>query len=64
MEEKAKVIAIFSERYDAWKASQEGQSSAYEYEKSFEEFMQQMGRELLQRSVGEENNSRKKKTTE
>ncbi|MEM9832343.1 MAG: hypothetical protein AAF944_17055 [Bacteroidota bacterium] len=59
MAEKAKVIAIFSERYDAWKASQERQSSAYEYEKSFEEFMQQMGRELLQRSVGEENISRK-----
>lgn len=64
MEEKAKVMAIFSERYDAWKASQEGQSSGYEYERSFDAFMQQMGKELLQLSVGEETDSRKKKPTE
>lgn len=61
---KAKVMAMFSERYDAWVASQEGQSSAYEYERSFDEFMQQMGRELLQQSVGEELKARKKKFAE
>lgn len=61
---KTKVMAIFSERYDAWAASQEGQTSGYEYERSFDEFMQQMGRELLQHSVGEEKSARKKKSTE
>ena len=57
-------MAIFSERYDSWVASQEGQTSAYEYERSFDEFMQQMGRELLQQSVGEEPQERKKKYAE
>lgn len=60
---KAKVMAMFSERYDAWVASQAGQTSAYEYERSFDEFMQQMGQQLLQHSVGEEQNARKKKPT-
>jgi hypothetical protein len=63
MDEKAKIMAIFSERYDAWKVSQAAQTSGYEYERSFEEFMHQMGQELLQQSVGEESNSRKKKPT-
>jgi hypothetical protein len=63
MDEKAKITAIFSERYDAWKVSQAAQTSGYEYERSFEEFMHQMGQELLQQSVGEESNSRKKKPT-
>ena len=57
---KAKVMAMFSERYDAWEASQVGQTSAYEYERSFDEFMQQMGQQLLQHSVGEEQNAEKK----
>ena len=60
---KAKVMSMFSERYDAWVASQEGQTSAYEYERSFDAFMQQMGRELLQQSVGQESDGRKKKST-
>lgn len=64
MEEKAKAVAIFSECYDAWKASQQDQSSGYEYERSFDEFMQQMGQALLQQSVGEQANKRKKKPTE
>ena len=61
---KAKAMAMFSERYDAWVVSQEGQTSGYEYERSFDVFMQQMGRELLQHSVGEEKSARKKKSTE
>lgn len=61
---KTKVMNMFSARYDAWMASQGGQTSAYEYERSFDEFMQQMGRELLEQSVGEEKSVRKKKSTE
>lgn len=39
---------------------QEGQTDAYKYEKSFDEFMQQVSREILQESVGREADSRKK----
>ncbi|MGB3585828.1 MAG: hypothetical protein WBA23_04775 [Tunicatimonas sp.] len=62
-DKKEEVMAMFSKQYDAWAASQEGQTSAYEYERSFDEFMQQMGRELLQQSVGQESDKRKKKST-
>lgn len=57
---KAQVMAMFSQQYDARVTSQEGQTNAYEYERSFDEFMQQMGRELLQHSVGEDTSVRKK----
>ena len=60
---KAQVMAMFSQQYDARVTSQEGQTNAYEYERSFDEFMQQMGRELLQHSVGEETKRLKKKPT-
>lgn len=63
MTKKEEIMAIFSAKYDAWVASQEGQTSAYEYEKSFDEFMQQMGQELLQQSVGKEQEARKKNGT-
>lgn len=35
-------------------------AAADRYERSFDEFMQQMGRELLQASVGQEKNAIKK----
>jgi len=60
MTRKEKVMAIFSERYEEWVISQKEQKDAYEYERSFDEFMQQMGRELLQESVGREDDQRKK----
>jgi hypothetical protein len=63
MTNKAEVMAIFSTKYDAWSESQKGQTDAYEYERSFDEFMQQMSQELLQQSVGQEADSRKKNGT-
>lgn len=60
---KEKALAIFSSKYEVWAKSQEGQKDAYEYEKSFDEFIQQASREVLQESVGQEKDSRKKNGT-
>jgi hypothetical protein len=60
-EKKSRIMSIFSERYDEWDKSQEGQTDAYEYEASFDKFINKMSKELLQQSVGEESDSRKKK---
>ena len=60
-EKKSRIVAIFSDRYDEWSISQEGQTDAYEYEASFDKFMAEMSNELLQQSVGEEPDPRKKK---
>lgn len=54
-------MAIFSARYEAWEKSQEGQTDAYEYEKSYVEFMQKVEQEVLRLSVGQEPDGRKKK---
>jgi hypothetical protein len=45
-----------------WKESQKGQTDGYEYERSFNEMMQHIGREILQESVGKipENKNLKK----
>lgn len=63
MTSKEEAMAIFSAKYEAWSKSQEGQKDAYTYEKSFDEFMQQVSREILQESVGRESDSRKKNGT-
>lgn len=60
-EKKLRIMSIFSERYDEWITSQNGQTDAYEYEASFDKFISKISLELLQRSVGEESDSRKKK---
>lgn len=60
MTHKEEIMAIFSDRYEEWVASQKGQQDAYQYEKSFDEFMQQVSKELLQQSVGKEEDRRKK----
>ncbi len=52
---------LLMERITKWQESQQGQTSAYEYERSFSEMMQGLGREILQASVGHEEKSRKKK---
>jgi hypothetical protein len=63
MTSKEEAMAIFSTKYEAWVESQKGQKDAYEYERSFDEFMQQVSREILQESVGREANTRKKNDT-
>ena len=56
-------MAIFSTKYEGWVESQKGQKDAYEYERSFDEFMQRVSKEILQQNVGRESDSRKKNDT-
>ena len=63
MTSKKEAMAIFSDRYEVWALSQKDQKDAYEYERSFDEFMQQVSREILQESVGREQDTRKKNGT-
>lgn len=60
MTNKEEAMAIFSANIEAWVESQNGQTDAYEYERSFDEFIQKVSREILQESVGREPDSRKK----
>lgn len=46
-----------------WKESQQGQTSGYEYERSFVEMWQQMGTKTLQNTVGKIPGSRNQKKT-
>jgi len=60
-EKKSRIMSKFSARYDDWSLSQQGQTDAYAYEASYDEFIREMSKELLQESVGHERDSRKKK---
>ena len=40
------------QKINEWKESQKGQTDGYEFERSFSEMMQTIGREILQDSVG------------
>jgi len=55
-------MSKFSARYDDWSLSQQGQTDAYAYayEASYDEFIREMSKELLQESVGHERDPRKK----
>jgi hypothetical protein len=56
MEELAQTIA-------QWETTQQGQTSGYEYEKSFVEMWQKLGNKILQNSVGKLPASRNEKKT-
>lgn len=60
MTNKEEAMAIFSTQYELWVESQKGQKDAYEYERSFDEFMQQVSHSVFQESVGKEPDARKK----
>ena len=49
---KKKATALFLEKLEVWEKSQQGQTSAYAYEKSYEEFINLLSKELLQESIG------------
>lgn len=51
----------FAEQYQQWEKSQQGQNSGYDYEKTFVEMWQQLGREMFQQSMGELKKSRNTK---
>jgi len=48
----------FKEQLHQWVESQKGQLDAYEYEKSFAEFAQQLARETFARAVSGQTKSR------
>ncbi len=52
MIDKEKATAMFLEKLEAWEKSQEGQTSGYAYEKSYEQFIGSLSEELLQESMG------------
>jgi len=60
-EKVSKVVSNFEEKYRAWLQSQNGQTSAYDYEKSFVEFMQAVGKDTLSASTSTENKGRNSK---
>ena len=41
-------------KYQVWQKSQEGQTSGYEYEKSFDKLIVDIGRTLLQKELEKE----------
>lgn len=51
------------ESINQWKLSQLHQTDGYEYEKSFNEMMQRIGKDILQESLGELTQNRKEKKT-
>ena len=55
------VVNNFEEKYKAWLSSQEGQTNAYEYEKSFVEFMQAISKDTLSTTTSSEYKSRNTK---
>ncbi len=52
MIDKKKATVLFLEKLEAWEKRQQGQTSGYAYEKSYEEFINSLSRELLQESIG------------
>jgi len=59
---KEEFMKIAWEKYLKWEKSQKGQTSGYEYEKTFDQMIVQMGRELLEReTTASEISARKKK---
>ena len=44
-----------------WEASQKGQASAYDYEKTFDQMWQELGKKVLQESLGEIPSDKNKK---
>lgn len=55
------IVTNFEQEYRKWLSSQAGQTSAYEYEKSFEEFMNEVKKATLQTTTESEFKSRNSK---
>jgi hypothetical protein len=58
--DKEEMMKRFKDKVRAWEESQRGQTSGFEYEKSFDEMWTELGREVLEESLGEEPSDRKK----
>lgn len=61
---KSELLQLVSQHYDAWLASEKNQSNAYEFEKSFDHMWTNLGKLMLQNSLGKLPNDRRKKKAE
>ena len=50
-------------KYQQWESNQQGQTSGYDYEKSFVEMWQELGHQLMQEGIGKLKASRNLKKT-
>ena len=55
------VVSNFEDKFRVWLSSQEGQTSAYDYEKSYAEFMRTVSFETLSKAVKSDGKSRNTK---
>ena len=59
---KEEYLKLAAERYDAI-ASLKEEQSFYEYEKKFDQLWTGLGRDVLERSIGEPSRDKRKKTS-
>ena len=57
----AEIGEYVQEEYLKWLKSQEGQTSAYDYEKNYVEFMQKVGHHILSKTTESKEKSRNSK---
>lgn len=57
------VMEEIEQAVSQWEKSQQGQKSGYEYERSFVEMWQNMGKRIFQRKIGKLPGSRNQKKT-
>jgi hypothetical protein len=58
---KEEFTKLTWERFQAWSESQKDQTSGYEYEKSFDKMIVEMGQDLLEKEVEDIKMSERKK---
>jgi hypothetical protein len=64
MEKKQQsIMEELEQAINHWKESQQGQTSGYEYERSFVEMWQKMGSKMFQNALGKLPGSRNEKKT-
>lgn len=59
--DEEEIAKMFSERLKEWKKSQEGQTSGYEYERSYAEMMHQIEGDVFKEMTGTELQNKNKK---
>jgi hypothetical protein len=61
MRNREEEFKVLYQKYLNWQESQEGQTNGYEYEKSFDQFIIEFGKELFQLSTNNLEEETKKK---
>lgn len=58
---REEFVTLALQDYDAWHSTQDGQTDAYEYERSFDQMMTNLSNKLYQMSVGKVPSDHRKK---